>query len=127
MTLGIPSYHQYIVKAKMLNIFSIADGHKLKIIEEIINGSNNENNNRTINEPNDLISKLEYSINHTEKQYKLQITPNIKNLGIQMFNNVPLIIEFNATQDPENNMFYWQCQFTKGYSDFLPKNCKDHI
>lgn len=128
LSIGIPSYNQYIIKAKMLEIFTLANSHKLKIIEEIIHGYNTEEiNNNVITEPNKLVTKLEYFINPQEKEYILKITPNIQNLGIKLFNNVPLVVEFKATQDLENNMISWNCQYTKGYSDFMPKNCKDSI
>ncbi len=128
LSIGIPSYSQYIIKAKMLEVFTLADAHKLKIIEEIMYGYNaDEINNNVINDPNKLVTKLEYFINPQEKQYMFKITPNIQNLGIKLFNNVPLVVEFKATQEVENNMISWNCQYTKGYSDFMPKNCKDNI
>ncbi|MGI9215344.1 MAG: pilin [Gammaproteobacteria bacterium] len=128
LSIGIPSYNQYIIKAKMLEVFTLADAHKLKVIEEIMYGYNaDEINNNVINDPNKLVTKLEYFVNHQEKQYMFKITPNIQNLGIKLLNNVPLVVEFKATQELENNMISWNCQYTKGYSDFMPKNCKDNI
>lgn len=129
LSIGVPSYHQYIIRSKMLKVLSLADAHKLKIIEGIIHGNSNESgiDNHIINEPNELVTKLEYAINHSENKYILRITPNIENLGIKLHNNQPLILELRANQDLESNMIYWNCQYTKGYTDFMPKHCKDSL
>ena len=71
--IAIPSYKTYVVKAKMVEFFVLADIHKLKLAEKVMNGEAARINNNVINNPSELVEKLEY-INLENKKYILKLT-----------------------------------------------------
>ena len=122
---AIPSYRNYIIKAKMVELFSLADVHKLKLAEKIVNGETSSINiDNVINNPSELVDKLEY-LNLENKKYVLKFTVNMNNLGLAPIQGNPLIIKFVSEESKDNNLIIWACQHNAGFADFVPKSCKE--
>ena len=124
-TIAIPSYKQYVIKAKMLEFFNLAEQHKLKLIEKITISEQQENINSVINNPSRFIEKLEYIINIDNKKYILKFTANMQHLGISLINGSPLIMQFIGEEDLTNDAIVWHCKYNKGFGDFVPKICQE--
>ena len=126
LVIGIPAYNNYIIKAKIIDIFAIADLHKLKLLENILNNPNinSIDDNYVIDHPSKLVARLEHSINRQEQKYAIKMVANMLNLGLKQIENQPLIIEFVANQEDSNGIITWNCQYNKGYAEVMPKNCK---
>ena len=121
--IAIPSYKTYITKAKMVEIFTLADIHKLTLTEKIINGDTT-NLNKIIKNPNELIDQLEY-INLNNNQYVLKFTANMLKLGINPINNKSLTITFTGEENTDNQLITWHCQYTPGFKSFMPNVCTE--
>ena len=121
--IAIPSYKTYITKAKMVEIFTLADIHKLQLTEKIINGDTT-NINKIIKNPNKLIEQLEY-INLNDTQYVLKFTANMLKLGISPINNKALTITFTGEENTDNQLITWHCQYTSGFKSFVPNVCTE--
>ena len=122
---AIPSYNQYIIKAKMVEFFVLADTYKLKLIESIINGEQEKQAvNYSINNPSNLVEKIEY-LNFGNKKHVLKFTANMKNIGIKLINQTPLTVQFIAEENSLGNLIVWSCQYNAGYSFIMSKNCKE--
>ena len=122
---AIPSYRNYIIKAKMVELFSLADVHKLKLAEKIVNGETSSINiDNVINNPSDLVEKLEY-LNLENKKYVLKLTVNMNNLGLAPVQGNPLIIKFTGEENKDNNLITWACQHNVGFADVVPRSCKE--
>ena len=122
---AIPSYNQYIIKARMVEFFVLADTYKLKLIESIINGEQEKQAvNYSINNPSNFVEKLEY-MNFENRKHILKFTVNMKNIGIKSINQTPLIVQFIAEENSLGNLIVWSCQYNSGYSSIMSKNCKE--
>ena len=119
---AVPSYKNYIIKARMVEFFTLADLHKLKLAEQIINGETGNINN-SINNPSNLVEHLEYISDN--KKYILKLTANMKNLGITPVQGAALIVKFIGEENKESNFIEWNCQYNVGFADLMPKNCKE--
>jgi type IV pilus assembly protein PilA len=122
-SIAIPSYKNYIIKSKITEFFTLADIHKLKLSEKIINGETSSINN-IINNPSELVEQLEY-INLDNKKYILKLTANMANLGINPIEGNALIIKFIGEENSNNDLISWNCQYNQGFSNFAPKICKE--
>ncbi len=125
-SVAIPSYSKYLIKAKMVEFFVLADAYKIQLIEKIINSESEPAANYSINNPSNLIEKLEY-INADNKKYILKLTANMKNIGMQTINNMPLTVQFIAEENQYHNLIVWSCQYNAGYSAFMSKNCMEIV
>ena len=123
-TVSIPSYKNYVIKAKMVEFFTIADLHKLKLSEKIINGETAASINHIINNPSALVEQLEY-IYVNPKKYILKLTANMVNLGITPIQGNPLIIKFIGEENTETNLMAWNCEHNPGFGNFVPKTCAE--
>lgn len=121
--IAIPSFKTYVKKAKMVEIFTLADIHKLQLAEKIINGDTT-NLNKIIKNPNELIDQLEY-INVNNTQYVLKFTANMLKLGINPINNKSLTITFTGEENTDNQFITWHCQYTSGFKSFMPNVCTE--
>ncbi|MGD0465241.1 MAG: prepilin-type N-terminal cleavage/methylation domain-containing protein [Gammaproteobacteria bacterium] len=123
--IAIPFYKNYVIKAKMVELFMLADVHKLKLAERLMNGeAESINVNNVINNPSELVEKLEY-INLENKKYILKFTVNMNNLGVTPIQGHPLIIKFVGEENREGNLMSWSCLHNPGFIDFVPKSCKE--
>lgn len=120
---AIPSYKNYIIKARMAEIFNLIDVHKLKLTEKIIN-NDTLNINNTLNNPSELIDQLEY-INLNNNKYALKLTTNMANLGISTINNNNLIITVTGEENKESHLINWTCQYTAGFKNIVPHICSE--
>ena len=127
LMISVPMYNQYIIKAKMVDFLVLADPHKIKLLDQIINHSHLDpiNGSYVIVDPSKLVSKLEHLINHQNKQYLIRMTANMLNLGIKDVDNQPLIVEFIAKEDDSSGLITWDCHYNKGYNNIMPKSCKE--
>lgn len=124
---AIPSYNQYIIKAKMVEFFVLADSYKLQLVEKIINSEQlMPDANYFIDNPSNLVEKLEY-INFENKKHILKLTANMKNIGVKPINHTPLVVQFVAEENQNSNLIAWSCQYNSGYSSIMSKNCKENI
>lgn len=119
---AIPSYKNYIIKAKITDLFVLADAHKLKLAEKIMSGDATTVND-VINNPHPLVEKLEY-LNVDNKKYSLKLTTNMLNLGISTHDK-PLIIMFTGEEQQDNNLITWNCHHNVGFSHLMPNSCKE--
>lgn len=119
---AIPSYKNYVIKAKMTEIFNLIDIHKLKLTEKIIN-NDTTNINSTLNNPSELIEQLEY-ININNK-YAVKLTTNMASLGISAINNNNLIITVTGEENKDNHLINWTCQYTAGFKNIVPHICTE--
>jgi type IV pilus assembly protein PilA len=122
-TIAIPCYNKYIVKARMLNVFTVANSHKLQFIEAIINHNDIATNfHKTIDNPSEFIEKIVY-LSPAQDKYILKITINMDKIGIEKINNQPLILQFIGLNKSASNVIMWNCEFNAGYRDWMPNNC----
>lgn len=123
--IAIPSYKNYVIKAKITEIFNLIDIHKLKLTEKIIN-NDTLNINSSINNPSNLVDQLEY-INLNNNKYALKLTTNMSNLGVGAINNNNLIITITGEENQDNHVINWSCQYTAGFKNILPHTCTETI
>ena len=121
-SVAIPSYNEYLIKAKMVEFFVVADAYKLQLVEKIISNQKIDQHVDHVNVSN-LVAKAEYI--NLDNKYILKLTANMNNIGIKPINNTPLIVEFIAEENQTNNLIIWSCQYNAGYSGLMSKNCRE--
>ena len=121
-SVAIPSYNKYLIKAKMVEFFVVADSYKLQLVEKIINNQKLDQHVDHVNVSN-LVEKAEYI--NLDNKYILKLTANMNNVGIKPINNTPLIVEFIAEENPTNNLIIWSCKYNSGYSSLMSTNCRE--
>lgn len=116
-SIAIPSYKNYINKAKLSEIMSIAEGQKLKILD-LLTGESDLKCQQQTGKQGKNFSKYIESITTWEKEgiYHIQLQ-SPKNI----FSKNNFLIEFLSNN--EGDITSWECMVQKEFLDLLNNKC----
>lgn len=119
--IAIPAYKTYITKIKVDQIFTIMNYYKLQVTDAFIN---QENIDKTIHNPIDLITKLSVKALNIKTRYLIHAVINAEKVGLNTKNAKTISINLIGTS--QDNWLVWECQIQGVHTlDLLTKeNCK---
>ena len=121
--IAIPCYQKYIIRAKIVHIFTVANYYKLQLTDKILNNNYQLAANITASDNSDeLITKVEYLFPEQYK-YILQFTVNMDKVGVPLIHNQPLVIKFIGVNQSYSNFISWSCEYNHQYAEWMDQYC----
>ena len=128
--IAIPSYGEYIVKARVVELLSIADSYKLKLIDNLF--SDNADQKLVYNLNTNLVDYVAInSVGARPTKHIIQVVAKMKSntaAGIGLAQpataNDALAIQLHGVED--GDMINWSCHVALDYNKYVPKNCQNN-
>lgn len=120
-SVAIPTYKEYVIRAKVTEFFTLAQPIKLAVTEALMSGTTTE----TINTETLGLNNDEYAGNVrdiTVANAIITITGNTEALGLP--ENQVLTIALRPTE-AENGVISWQCTTPAETKKYVPSHCRD--
>lgn len=117
---AIPSYTGYLTRAKLAELFMLADTQKLKIMDQAIHGMQLKCTDAGGTDANPLSKHIENMVYWADSgEYAIQIKAAKTLLNSKSGQN--LILEFRSAEKGE--MIVWECAAPKEFSNLLAGRC----
>ncbi len=129
-SLAIPAYSNYIIKARVTELLSIADAYKLKAVDNWFNAD--ADNQSVYNLNTNLIDYVSVnSIDGHPSKHVIQVVAKMKNAttpGIGLAQpekaNDALTIQLQGVEVGE--IIAWSCHVAPEYNKYVPKSCQNN-
>jgi len=118
--IAIPSYTGYITRAKLAEVFMLADAQKIKIVDKLTNGAQFKCSNAGGSVARPLSQHVENMVTWEDKgEYVIQLKA-----AQALANNKTgkdLIVEFRGVE--RDDIITWECAVAKEYGELLSGRC----
>ncbi|HSX21100.1 MAG TPA: prepilin-type N-terminal cleavage/methylation domain-containing protein [Gammaproteobacteria bacterium] len=129
-TVAIPAYDRYIVKAHIVEILSVADSYKVKLIEDTVTAASATNT--VYNVDVKVIDKINvFTLDTDPITYVIEATAKMKTpdqagIGLKQPKNSkqPLMLQLRGI--PIGEAVFWSCHVAAEYNDYVPATCKNN-
>lgn len=126
--ISIPAYNTYIIKARVLELLSVAQSYKVKVIEnmfntEVLQSTNYEINSAVVDHVTVHNTGTEPTTHIINVTAKMQ-TATQQGIGISA-NNTPLVLQLQGVSAGET--FAWTCHVAPEYSEYVPQQCRNNV
>lgn len=125
---ALPAYNRYIIKAHVIELLTIADNYKVKLIENDINAAISKNS--VYNTATNIIQQITTQTLHQQSiQHRIEVTAKMKTskqhgIGLPQLDGVgPLVVQLRGINIGE--IISWTCHVAAVYHDYVPNSCKN--
>jgi prepilin-type N-terminal cleavage/methylation domain-containing protein len=128
--IAIPTYNRYIIKAHIIELLTVADTYKVKLIENSLDAAYDKNTVYNMN--TNLIEQISIHIlNKQPMKHIIQVVakmqqPGQAGIGLAQPNaSNPLTLQLQGVSIGE--VTSWSCHVAPEYNDYVPSNCKNNM
>lgn len=123
IAIAVPSYNNYIIKARVVELLNIANAYKFKLLED----------KAVESITTDLIENVSVDTIETNPvKYIIQVTAKMRTnseVGIGLAQPAqasnPLILQLQGIEN--GDIIMWSCHVAAEYNKYVPKMCQNNI
>lgn len=127
--IALPAYNRYIVKAHVIELLSVADSYKVKLIENSLVAASNKKS--VYNVDTNLIQQIKVQTLHNEPlKHVIQVVAKMKTVQqvgiglLQPSGSDALTLQLQGTSVGE--IIYWSCHVAPEYHEYVPSSCQNN-
>lgn len=127
--IALPAYNRYIVKAHIIELLSVADSYKVKLIENSFTAASNKKS--VYNVDTNLIQQINVQTLHSDPiRNVIQVVAKMKTaqqvgIGIAApHGSAPLVLQLQGTLVGE--IISWSCHVSPEYHEYVPSSCQNN-
>lgn len=128
--IAIPTYNNYVIKARVVELLSVADSYKLKLVDNFFNSG--ATNQTIYNVGTDTIDYVSVNtVNGDPAKHVIQVvakmrSPVLTGIGIEQPEDAhdALTIQLQGVEVGE--MIAWSCHVAREYNKYVPKVCQNN-
>lgn len=128
--IAIPSYHNYLIKAQVIELLTIADSYKVKLIENMFTAAAVPHS--VYNLDSSTIERVTVGASERNAgKHVIQVVAKMKTaqqqgIGLTQPSNAsaPLQLELHGTQHGE--IIEWTCHVAAEYHAYVPSKCHNN-
>jgi len=127
--LSIPAYGNYLVKAKVTELLNVADGYKLKLVDNFFSSNNDQN---IYNVDTDLIDYVAVAnVEGTPSKHVIEVVAKMKDvqgpgIGISQPGDAEQSLAIQLHGVSSGDMISWSCHVASAYNKYVPKSCQNN-
>lgn len=128
--IAIPAYDKYIIKTHVVELLSVADTYKVKLIDNVLTTASVKNS--VYNLGTGVVDRVIVQTLDTQPiKHVIQVVAKMKTatdvgIGLKQPANIrdPLTLQLQGTHVGE--VIKWSCHVAPEYNDYVPNNCHNN-
>jgi prepilin-type N-terminal cleavage/methylation domain-containing protein len=128
--IAIPAYDRYIVKANVIELLSVADSYKVKLIDQFISAASAKNS--VYNLDTELVQSVTIqTLKNQPTKHIIQVVAKMKTAthsGVGLMQpkqaKAPLTLQLQGVNVGE--LVTWSCHVAAEYNEYVPSKCQNN-